>query len=823
MKLRSLFPALAALLCAAAGSAADQSKPDQKPEERFEARLYSSPRGGSLPYRLFVPHPLDPKKHYPLVLFLHGAGERGSDNARQLRDILSWSDPKQQAEHPCFILAPQCPNWKEIFQVYGYNTDLAITGYRNYSGSEARWKHYRIHPGERYTGRMKSLVFINDDWGKDTKIESLFRNVKVYEANRPGSAATIDFRKETLTPYSGGGRGNNPAIEEDGAALHMVGDTRKKIVMPYRVTAQTVLEFDFKSGAQGNVHGIGFDDDDQITDYRWVQVDWGAESHTIPKEPSEPLRMVMELLPALQKSFPAMDERRIYAVGLSMGGYGVWDLAARRPDWLAAAAPICGGADTETAATVGPVPVWAFHGGDDTTVPPMRSRYMIAALANVGATPHYKEYPGVGHDSWTRALQEPEMIDWLFRQIAALDPPQPPRALTADTTDGSQIDLKWLAPAANSTGSIKEYRVFRDGSEIGTTPDTHYTDTEYTIGEPHNYSVAAVSSRWKRSKPTAVVWAKPASAIPPRLISAEAFSGTVCIEARFSIPPDRKSAIDASNYSLDREARVISAELIGDERTVRLKTTQMEPGESYTLTARNIQARDIKSPSVDTPSSVTFQPDPTLAIYWRLDEGEGATAGDDCTSGLSAIGHPLNLVNVDWTRGRWGKALHFEGIQNRYAFSRIWPLIRLNGGWTLSLWIKKGGSLFDHQALFSLYNLDNSQTTALMDLDPSHRIRVAMRGPDNEIRALVGGRIDALDWHHLVLTRDNRGFALYIDGAPQGEQTAGAAGKTLGGAITIGSAAQGLYPMQGDIDDVRFYTRALTREQIMALARSGGH
>jgi poly(3-hydroxybutyrate) depolymerase len=54
------------------------------PREVFEARVLEMAGGGALPYRLLKPLEYDPEQKYPLVLFLHGAGERGDDNEKQL-------------------------------------------------------------------------------------------------------------------------------------------------------------------------------------------------------------------------------------------------------------------------------------------------------------------------------------------------------------------------------------------------------------------------------------------------------------------------------------------------------------------------------------------------------------------------------------------------------------------------------------------------------------------------------------------------------------------------------------------------------------------
>ncbi len=132
-------------------------------------------------------------------------------------------------------------------------------------------------------------------------------------------------------------------------------------------------------------------------------------------EPSKPLRMTMEVLDQLIENF-AVDTNRIYITGMSMGGFGTWDAIARWPERFAAAVPVCGGGDPTTADQITDVPIWAFHGADDPTIPAERSREMIEALQNAGAKPGYTEYPGVGHFSWLQAYTDENMFAWLFSQ-----------------------------------------------------------------------------------------------------------------------------------------------------------------------------------------------------------------------------------------------------------------------------------------------------------------------------------------------------------------------------------------------------------------------
>jgi len=150
--------------------------------------------------------------------------------------------------------------------------------------------------------------------------------------------------------------------------------------------------------------------------------------------------METQAFAALDRSMKAFDgdSERIYLTGISMGGYGTWDLAAKYPHRFAAYVPICGGiygppnfkkievslakdaqvADpyAETARRVGNTPVWIFHGDADDSVPVDESRKMYAALQAAGAKTKYSEYPGVGHNSWDKAYAEPELVPWLLNQ-----------------------------------------------------------------------------------------------------------------------------------------------------------------------------------------------------------------------------------------------------------------------------------------------------------------------------------------------------------------------------------------------------------------------
>jgi len=142
------------------------------------------------------------------------------------------------------------------------------------------------------------------------------------------------------------------------------------------------------------------------------------------------------------------DPDRTYLTGLSLGGYGAWELALHEPHRWAAIAIAASGifwsyeperwqqSDTlpaEYARAVGRTPVWLFHGLEDNVVPPRESELMFDALKSAGGHVRLWMYQGLHHDCWTRAYNEPELPKWLLSHrlsrpggsaTASAEPPQ---------------------------------------------------------------------------------------------------------------------------------------------------------------------------------------------------------------------------------------------------------------------------------------------------------------------------------------------------------------------------------------------------------------
>jgi predicted peptidase len=132
----------------------------------------------------------------------------------------------------------------------------------------------------------------------------------------------------------------------------------------------------------------------------------------------DPLDALLDQLQAIY----AVDPKRIYLTGLSMGGYGAWEFALRYPGRFAAVVPIAGGYEgmrsvPENICDLQSVPLWVFHGASDTTVPPSESQVLVDALGACGGDVRFTLYPGADHESsFYQAYADPELYRWLADQ-----------------------------------------------------------------------------------------------------------------------------------------------------------------------------------------------------------------------------------------------------------------------------------------------------------------------------------------------------------------------------------------------------------------------
>ena len=149
----------------------------------------------------------------------------------------------------------------------------------------------------------------------------------------------------------------------------------------------------------------------------WTLASIGERGYSIADTPeSRELEALCEIIDELA-GYYNVDEDRVYVTGISMGGFGTWDLLSRHGARFAAGMPICGGGDPSYAKLLSRIPIRTFHGSADECVPVTLSRVMYASIRREGGKEiSYTEYDGGGHVIWDTVYGDRENIDWLFAQ-----------------------------------------------------------------------------------------------------------------------------------------------------------------------------------------------------------------------------------------------------------------------------------------------------------------------------------------------------------------------------------------------------------------------
>ncbi len=110
------------------------------------------------------------------------------------------------------------------------------------------------------------------------------------------------------------------------------------------------------------------------------------------------------------------DPSRLSVTGLSMGGFGTWDMITTFPHIFSCAAPVCGGGMAWRAGALRGKPIRAYHGIDDDGVAFFLSQEMVLAARAAGADAELIALDKVGHGSWIPAYEQTDLIEWLVSQ-----------------------------------------------------------------------------------------------------------------------------------------------------------------------------------------------------------------------------------------------------------------------------------------------------------------------------------------------------------------------------------------------------------------------
>ena len=146
----------------------------------------------------------------------------------------------------------------------------------------------------------------------------------------------------------------------------------------------------------------------------WSNYDKLAKEITFDTVTPEIQKSIISLIDEMSIKYP-IDTARIYIMGISMGGFGVFDMITRYSNRFAAAIPVCGGADPKQNENLLKTPIWAFHGEKDVLVD---KRHTIVPMEKLKDENHIlTKYPNTNHDAWKIAFKEKELLRWMFGQI----------------------------------------------------------------------------------------------------------------------------------------------------------------------------------------------------------------------------------------------------------------------------------------------------------------------------------------------------------------------------------------------------------------------
>ena len=269
----------------------------------------------------------------------------------------------------------------------------------------------------QFVGAVDELNIYNyavdmSDIGIPKFVDDMLSKTYEYTSKTTGKSVTLPYRLYLPEGYDSANSAQYPVL----LFLHGYGEIGNNNTNQIRVLGGANLLLD-KLLADGSCVIIAPQCNDPA-EYNWVPLNhvWNTGSRTLTENPTVSLEAATQLLKDYINE-GKIDKNRVYVSGISMGGYGTWEIIARNPELFAAAVPLCGAGIPSKAAELKDMAIWAFHGEADYTVPVSGTRDMENAIKAAGGTKFKATYyPGVGHNVWPYAYAEAGLVDWLLAQ-----------------------------------------------------------------------------------------------------------------------------------------------------------------------------------------------------------------------------------------------------------------------------------------------------------------------------------------------------------------------------------------------------------------------
>ena len=259
-------------------------------------------------------------------------------------------------------------------------------------------------------------------------------------------------------------------------------------------------------------------------------------------------------------------------------------------------------------------------------------------------------------------------------------PPSTPTGVSATAASSSQINVIWAASTDNV--GVTGYRVFRNGTQVGTPATLSFSDTGLTAATSYSYTVAAVDAAGNVSTPSTAASATTlaASDTTPPTVSITAPTAGATVSGTITVTATAADNVGVADVQFQLDGVNLGADLTAAPYSISWDTTAAGNGtHNLTAIARDAAHNTTTSSIIQVTVNNAAGSVPTAGLigYWNFDEGTGAIAHDTSGSGYTGT-----VVAATWSTGKINSGLSFNGTTS-YVVTPSIPLTTFS----ISSWV----------------------------------------------------------------------------------------------------------------------------------------
>lgn len=381
----------------------------------------------------------------------------------------------------------------------------------------------------------------------------------------------------------------------------------------------------------------------------------------------------------------------------------------------------------------------------------------------------------------------------------------PDLAETAEPVTFSARDSR--SPGGNIAAYVWD---FGDGGR-GEGPSVTHT---YTTPGVRSVCLTVRDGRGNQDTVSTTLTVRPPDTTPLTLVGA-ASGDPEKVLVTFSKPVAKAAAEDASHYALDRGAQVLAASLELGLNAVRLTTTPLQEGTTYTLSVRDLHDRARTPHALAAGARASFQ---TTGLYawWKLDDERGDVALDSSGNGRhGTLAGPRG--GPRWVSGPQGTALRFGGDGDLVTCDT--HLSELKMPFSFSLWVNPAAAQVEYADIFGNHGEPFVGVSLQQDGRRSNVYGFGY-GDGRRWQGVGPVALTAGQWQHVAIVCDGRTAIFCVNGEEKARAAAvGPVAANPGQDFKLGQGYHTGRFFRGQLRDVRIYRKALVPADVARLAR----